>query len=104
MNLDDQNVVMALCAPGAAVYTVTYVVEDDTITWQLPAGAPLEGIVVEPASGGTIAGWYMDSEHDTQLAYIVNTITDIGKEMERPRQIFLPPLPERMADTTEWRN
>ena len=43
------------------------------------------------------------SEHDTQLAYIVNTITDIGKEMERPRQIFLPPLPERMADTTEWR-
>ncbi|HIV52651.1 MAG TPA: cell division protein FtsK [Candidatus Mediterraneibacter norwichensis] len=44
------------------------------------------------------------SEHDTQLAYIVNTITDIGKEMERPRQIFLPPLPERMADTTEWRN
>lgn len=44
------------------------------------------------------------SEHDTQLAYIVNTITDIGKEMERPRQIFLPPLLERMADTTEWRN
>lgn len=44
------------------------------------------------------------SEHDTQLAYIVNTITDIGEEMERPRQIFLPPLPERMADTTEWRN
>lgn len=44
------------------------------------------------------------SEHDTQLAYIVNTITDIGKEMERPRQIFLPPLPERMADKTEWRN
>ena len=44
------------------------------------------------------------SEHDTQLAYIVNTITDIGKEMERPRQIFLPPLPERMAATTEWRN
>lgn len=43
------------------------------------------------------------SEHDTQLAYIVNTITDIGEEMERPRQIFLPPLPERMADTTEWR-
>ena len=43
------------------------------------------------------------SEHDTQLAYIVNTVTDIGEEMARPRQIFLPPLPERMADTTEWR-
>ena len=44
------------------------------------------------------------SEHDTQLAYIVNTIVEIGKDMEKPRQIFLPPLPERMADTTEWRN
>ena len=44
------------------------------------------------------------SEHDTQLAYIVNTIVEIGKDMEKPRQIFLPPLPERMADTTEWRD
>ena len=77
VNLDDQNVVMALCAPGAAVYTVTYVVEDDTITWQLPAGAPLEGIVVEPASGGTIAGWYMDSEHDTQLAEDATVTGDV---------------------------
>ena len=77
VNLDDQNVVMALCAPGAAVYTVTYVVEDDTITWQLPAGAALEGIVVEPASGGTIAGWYMDSEHDTQLAEDVTVTGDV---------------------------
>lgn len=77
VNLDDQNVVMALCAPGAAVYTVTYVVEDDTITWQLPAGAALEGIVVEPASGGTIAGWYMDSEHDTQLAEDATVTGDV---------------------------
>lgn len=44
------------------------------------------------------------SEHDTQLAYIVNTIEEISKDMEKPRQIFLPPLPERMADATEWRD
>ena len=29
------------------------------------------------------------SEHDTQLAYIVNTIIDIGKESEKPRQKYL---------------
>lgn len=44
------------------------------------------------------------SEHDTQLAYIVNTIEEISRDMEKPRQIFLPPLPEHMADTTEWRD
>lgn len=42
------------------------------------------------------------SEHDTQLAYIVNTIIDIGKESEKPRQIFLPPLPAIIIDKTEW--
>ena len=42
------------------------------------------------------------SEHDTQLAYIVNTIIDIGKESEKPRQIFLPPLPAIILDKTEW--
>lgn len=42
------------------------------------------------------------SEHDTQLAYIVNTIIDIGKEPEKPRQIFLPPLPAIILDKTEW--
>ena len=41
-------------------------------------------------------------EHDTQLAYIVNTIIDIGKESEKPRQIFLPPLPAIILDKTEW--
>lgn len=42
------------------------------------------------------------SEHDTQLAYIVNTIIDIGKESDKPRQIFLPPLPAIILDKTEW--
>ena len=42
------------------------------------------------------------SEHDTQLAFIVNTIIDIGKNMEKPRQIFLPPLPSVILDSSEW--
>lgn len=43
------------------------------------------------------------SEHDTQLAYIVNTIIDISRNMEKPRKIFLPPLPGKISDETEWR-
>lgn len=43
------------------------------------------------------------SEHDTQLAYIVNTIIELSSNMEKPRQIFLPPLPGRLSDETEWR-
>jgi S-DNA-T family DNA segregation ATPase FtsK/SpoIIIE len=44
------------------------------------------------------------NEHDTQLAYIVNTIIDINKDMEKPKQIFLPPLPSVISDETKWRN
>ena len=44
------------------------------------------------------------NEHDTQLAYIVNTIIDIGEDVEKPRQIFLPPLPGKILDDTEWRD
>ena len=43
------------------------------------------------------------NEHDTQLAYIVNTIIDMGTDMEKPRQIFLPPLPGKISDETQWR-
>lgn len=42
------------------------------------------------------------SEHDTQLAYIVNLITEAGKNYERPVQIFLPPLPGVIMDDTKW--
>lgn len=42
------------------------------------------------------------SEHDTQLAFIVNTIIDIGRNMEKPRQIFLPPLPTVIMERSEW--
>ncbi len=43
------------------------------------------------------------NEHDTQLAYITNTIVEISKDMEKPKPIFLPPLPEKIVDETEWR-
>lgn len=43
------------------------------------------------------------SEHDTQLAYITNTIIKMSKDMEKPKQIFLPPLPGKIVDETEWR-
>ncbi|MCL2078618.1 MAG: FtsK/SpoIIIE domain-containing protein [Oscillospiraceae bacterium] len=42
------------------------------------------------------------NEHDTQLAYITNTIIKMSEGMEKPRQIFLPPLPGKIADETEW--
>lgn len=43
------------------------------------------------------------NEHDTQLAYIVNTIIDLSSSIEKPRPIFLAPLPGVIADETEWR-
>jgi len=42
------------------------------------------------------------NEHDTQLAYIVNKIIEIGRDAEKPCQVFLPPLPGKLADETEW--
>lgn len=42
------------------------------------------------------------SEHDTQLAYITKTIIDMSKGMEKPNPIFLPPLPGKLVDETEW--
>lgn len=44
------------------------------------------------------------SEHDTQLAYITKTIIEMSKDMEKPKPIFLPPLPGKIVDETEWRS
>ena len=41
-------------------------------------------------------------EHDTQLAFAVNTIIQLGKKVDRPGRIFLPPLPGKISDQTEW--
>jgi S-DNA-T family DNA segregation ATPase FtsK/SpoIIIE len=43
------------------------------------------------------------SEHDTQLAYITKTIIELSKDMEKPKPIFMPPLPGKIVDETEWR-
>lgn len=42
------------------------------------------------------------NEHDTQLAYITGTIIDMSKDMEKPTQIFLPPLSGKIFDETQW--
>lgn len=44
------------------------------------------------------------NEHDTQLAYITGTIIKMSEDMEKPRQIFLPPLSGKIADETKWRD
>ena len=44
------------------------------------------------------------NEHDTQLAYITGTIIEMSRDMEKPRQIFLPPLPGKISDKTQWRD
>ena len=43
------------------------------------------------------------NEHDTQLAYITSTIIEMSADMEKPKPIFLPPLPGKIVDDTEWR-
>ncbi|OPX42022.1 ESX-1 secretion system protein EccCa1 [Ruminiclostridium hungatei] len=42
------------------------------------------------------------NEHDTQLEYITSTIIEMSRDMEKPRQIFLPSLPGKIFDETKW--
>lgn len=42
------------------------------------------------------------NEHDTQLEYITSTIIGMSRDMKKPRQIFLPPLPGKIFDETKW--
>ena len=68
VNADDANVMLILCAPEAVLYTVDYVVDEDTtITWKLPAGTVIPEITVNLADGQEIEGWYTDSEHYTEF-------------------------------------
>lgn len=69
VNMDDENVMLVLCAPGVAVYTVDYVVDESTtITWKLPAGAEIPAIAVEPSGSQEFKGWYTDSTLNNALA------------------------------------
>lgn len=62
MNQDAANVMLVLCSPDAAVYTVNYVVDDTTtITWKLPDGMVMPVPTLELVGGDTLQGWYTDA-------------------------------------------
>lgn len=68
VNRDSANTMLILCAPDAAIYTVTYVVDKDTsIVWDLPAGIamPVPTLVLD--ADETLNGWYTDSDHTIPL-------------------------------------
>lgn len=68
VNQDTEEVMLALCAPNATVYTVDYVVDDTTtVAWKLPAGATIPAIVPELTSGETFAGWFTDSNRSSSF-------------------------------------
>lgn len=68
VNQDTEEVMLALCAPNATVYTVDYVVDDTTtVTWKLPAGAKIPAIVPELTSGETFVGWFTDSNRSNSF-------------------------------------
>ncbi|OUP56934.1 InlB B-repeat-containing protein [Pseudoflavonifractor sp. An184] len=72
VNQDAEDVMLALCAPNATVYTVDYVVDEDTtITWKLPAGAEIREIAVELSGGQEIEGWYTNA--DCTNSFVVGT-------------------------------
>ena len=67
VNRDAAESTLLLLAPGTTVYTVNYVVDGQTITWLLPAGADLETPYVELSDGESIA-WYTDAGFNNALA------------------------------------
>lgn len=69
MNQDAANVMLVLCSPDAAVYTVNYVVDDTTtITWKLPDGMVMPVPTLELVGGDTLQGWCTDADRETPLA------------------------------------
>lgn len=69
VNQDAEEVMLALCAPNATVYTVDYVVDDNTtITWKLPAGAEIPAITPELTGGQTFESWCTDSDRSIPFA------------------------------------
>ena len=68
VNYDDDKVVLAVCDPDAVVYTVNYVVDEETtLTWKLPAGAVIPPLTLVLSGGKTINGWFLDSDYNTAL-------------------------------------
>lgn len=67
VNQDVSEVMLVLCAPNTAVYTVNYVVNGSTITWDLPAGMAMPTPNVNLTGNQSIA-WYTDAEFTTAVA------------------------------------
>lgn len=73
-------------------------------------------VTLVPSSGRYNSGFYSSKDDNrlekarresitdkkTQLVYMVETICKLGKNWEKPRQVFLPPLPSKIADETKW--
>lgn len=111
VNMDDENVMLVLCAPGVAVYTVDYVVDESTtITWKLPAGAEIPEIAVELSGGQEIEGWYTDA--DCTNAFVEGTTvtgnTTVYAKVSAPTEdkTFLEKLEDHenvtITNKTEW--
>ena len=111
VNMDDENVMLVLCAPGVAVYTVDYVVDESTtITWKLPAGAEIPEIAVELSGGQEIEGWYTDA--DCTTAFVEGTTvtgnTTVYAKVSAPTEdkTFLEKLEDHenvtITNKTEW--
>ena len=68
VNMDDEKVMLVLCDPDAVIYTVDYVVDENTtIAWKLPAGAVIPSLTLELSGGKTLDGWYLDSDFENAL-------------------------------------
>lgn len=71
VNEDDNRVMLILCAPNAVTNTVTYIVGDNTIVWELPQGMnmPL------PEIGDETVTWYTDVDHSAGTEFVGGTVT-----------------------------
>lgn len=68
VNRDSADTMLILCAPDAVIYTVTYVVDEDTsIAWNLAAGIAMPVPTLALDADETLNGWYTDSDHTTPL-------------------------------------
>lgn len=80
VNSDLNNVSVMLCAPGATVCTVTYVVGDNQNTWLLPAGITLP---LPTMTSVELLGWYVDPGFTTVLpenTTVTGDMTVYGKQ------------------------
>ena len=111
VNMDDEKVVFVLCNPDAVVYTVDYVVDEDTtITWKLPAGAVIPSLTLELSCGKTLDGWYLDSDFENALTNSTTVAgnTTVYAKVDTPTtdETFLEKLEDHQDVTitskTEW--